>query len=120
MNLQQRLWRFIINKLKEKMEYEILDITDELKKEVRSLAEKDLDDALRIKDKLEKYARIDEINDAGELTDNEITGVLGELVNNGEYYFEYTDGKLVPNNNNEETELANSYIPILSQLGCSI
>ena len=47
----------------EKMEYEVLDITDELKKEVRSLAEKDLDDALRIKDKLEKYARIDEIKE---------------------------------------------------------
>ena len=47
----------------EKMEYEVLDITDELKKEVRDLAEKDLDDALRIKDKLEKYARIDEIKE---------------------------------------------------------
>ena len=47
----------------EKMEYEVLDITDELKKEVRGLAEKDLDDALRIKDKLEKYARIDEIKE---------------------------------------------------------
>ena len=47
----------------EKMEYEVLDITEELTKEVRSLAEKDLDDALRIKDKLEKYARIDEIKE---------------------------------------------------------
>ena len=47
----------------EKMEYEVLDITDDLRKEVRSLAEKDLDDALRIKDKLEKYARIDEIKE---------------------------------------------------------
>ena len=47
----------------EKMEYDVLDITDDLRKEVRSLAEKDLDDALRIKDKLEKYARIDEIKE---------------------------------------------------------
>jgi len=47
----------------EKMEYEVLDITDELRKEVRELAEKDLDDALRIKDKLEKYAKIDEIKE---------------------------------------------------------
>ena len=46
-----------------KMEYEVLDITDELRKEVRELAEKDLDDALRIKDKLEKYAKIDEIKE---------------------------------------------------------
>ena len=48
----------------EKMEYEVLELTDELRKEVRNLAEKDLDDALRIKDKLEKYARIDEIKEA--------------------------------------------------------
>ena len=47
----------------EKMEYDVLEITDELKKEVRDLAEKDLDEALRIKDKLEKYARIDEIKE---------------------------------------------------------
>ena len=48
----------------EKMEYEVLELTEELSKEVRSLAEKDLDDALRIKDKLEKYARIDEIKES--------------------------------------------------------
>ena len=48
----------------EKMEYEVLELTEELRKEVRSLAEKDLDDALRIKDKLEKYARIDEIKES--------------------------------------------------------
>ena len=46
-----------------KMEYEVLELTDELRSEVRSLAEKDLSDALRIKDKLEKYARIDEIKE---------------------------------------------------------
>ena len=46
-----------------KMEYEVLELTDELRSEVRSLAEKDLSDALRI-DKLEKYARIDEIKES--------------------------------------------------------
>lgn len=47
-----------------KMEYEVLELTDELRSEVRSLAEKDLSDALRIKDKLEKYARIDKIKES--------------------------------------------------------
>ena len=47
-----------------KMEYEVLELTDELRSEVRSLAEKELSDALRIKDKLEKYARIDEIKES--------------------------------------------------------
>ena len=47
-----------------KMEYEVLELTDELRSEVRSLAEKDLSDALRIKDKLEKYAKIDEIKES--------------------------------------------------------
>lgn len=47
-----------------KMEYEVLELTDELRSEVRNLAEKDLSDALRIKDKLEKYARIDEIKES--------------------------------------------------------
>ncbi len=47
-----------------KMEYEVLELTDKLRSEVRNLAEKDLSDALRIKDKLEKYARIDEIKES--------------------------------------------------------
>lgn len=47
-----------------KMEYEVLELTDELRSEVRDLAEKDLSDALRIKDKLEKYSRIDEIKES--------------------------------------------------------
>ncbi len=47
----------------EKMEYEHLDITDELKEEIRGLAANDLDQALRIKDKLEKYAAIDKIKE---------------------------------------------------------
>ncbi len=47
----------------DKMEYEKLEITDELKAEVTKLIEKDIDSALRIKDKLEKYARLDEIKE---------------------------------------------------------
>jgi len=47
----------------EKMQYEKLEITKELKDEVVSLVEKPLDAALRIKDKLEKYGKIDEIKD---------------------------------------------------------
>ncbi len=47
----------------EKMEYEILEITDELRSEVRNLAEDKLNKALRIKDKLEKYAAIDAVKE---------------------------------------------------------
>ena len=47
----------------EKMEYEHLEISDELRSEVESLAHDDLDAALRIKEKLVKYNRIDEIKE---------------------------------------------------------
>ena len=47
----------------EKMEYEKLEITSELKEEVTDLIKDDIDKALRIKDKLEKYASLDEIKD---------------------------------------------------------
>ncbi len=47
----------------EKMTYDVLEITDQLREEVRSLCEKDLDKALRIKEKLEKYNAIDEIKE---------------------------------------------------------
>lgn len=47
----------------EKMEYEHLEITDELRKEVSSLATDRLDKALRIKEKLKKYEEIDNIKD---------------------------------------------------------
>ena len=47
----------------EKMEYEKLEITEKLKKEVTKQIEKPLDKALRIKDKLEKYGKIDEIKE---------------------------------------------------------
>ena len=43
--------------------YESLTIEDSLKDEVTKLIEKDLDEALRIKEKLERYGRIDEIKD---------------------------------------------------------
>ena len=55
----------IINEIgSEKMEYESLEITDELKEEIENLCAKDLDEALRIKDKLEKYDRIDQIKES--------------------------------------------------------
>ena len=44
-------------------EYESLTIEDNLIDEVTKLIEKDLDEALRIKEKLERYGRVDEIKD---------------------------------------------------------
>ena len=46
-----------------KMEYEKLEISSELEEEVTKMIEKDIDKALRIKDKLEKYAKLDEIKE---------------------------------------------------------
>jgi len=45
------------------MEYEKLEITDELKNEVDEYVRERLDSALRIKDKLEKYAAIDNLQE---------------------------------------------------------
>ena len=45
------------------MEYETLEITDDFKKEISSLAEEKMNKALRIKDKLEKYAAIDAVKE---------------------------------------------------------
>ena len=47
----------------EKMEYEKLEISDELKEEIDSLTRKKLDKALRIKEKLEMYAAVDAIKE---------------------------------------------------------
>ena len=47
----------------EKMAYEVLEITDELRKEVTEYCSKRLDEALRIKDKLTKYNAIDELKE---------------------------------------------------------
>ena len=45
----------------EKMEYEKLEITDELRKEVVEFCHDRVDSALRIKDKIEKYEAIDKV-----------------------------------------------------------
>ena len=47
----------------EKMSYEVLEISDEVKTKVREMATDKLDAALRIKDKLEKYAAIDAVKE---------------------------------------------------------
>lgn len=47
----------------EKMEYEKLEITDELRSEVDSIVRDRLDKALKIKDKLEKYSAIDNLEE---------------------------------------------------------
>ena len=72
----------------EKMEYEKLEITDELKEEVSNLCRDDLDKALRIKDKLEKYAAIDKVKEDvvtkyetenAELKEKELTELLTKV-----------------------------------------
>ena len=45
------------------MEYETLEITDDFKEEIKALAEDKMNNALRIKDKLEKYAAIDAVKE---------------------------------------------------------
>ena len=45
----------------EKMEYEVLEITDTLRTEITNISYEPLNQALRIKDKLEKYKAIDDI-----------------------------------------------------------
>jgi len=47
----------------EKMEYEVLEISDEVRKGVNQYCAKRLDEALRIKDKLTKYNAIDELKE---------------------------------------------------------
>jgi polyribonucleotide nucleotidyltransferase len=49
---------------KEKMGYDHLEIEDDLRAEVTKLASKDLDKALRIKDKIEKNTAIDDIKNS--------------------------------------------------------
>ncbi|HOZ53780.1 MAG TPA: polyribonucleotide nucleotidyltransferase [Bacilli bacterium] len=62
---------------KEKMEYEKLELTDNLINEIKALSEKRFDKALRIKGKEEKYAEIElikkEIVDKYELENKELT-----------------------------------------------
>jgi len=46
-----------------KMEYEVLEITEELKSEIRELSEVKLNNAMRILDKIEKYEAIDKVKE---------------------------------------------------------
>ena len=46
-----------------KMEYEVLEITEELKSEIRKLSEEKLNNAMRILDKIEKYEAIDKVKE---------------------------------------------------------
>ena len=46
-----------------KMEYEVLEITEELKQEIRQLSEDKLNKAMRILDKIEKYEAIDKVKE---------------------------------------------------------
>lgn len=48
---------------KPKMEYEVLEITPQFKEEIKSICENSLNEAMRIKDKLEKYEAIDSIKE---------------------------------------------------------
>ena len=47
----------------EKMEYETLEISDELKEEVTNMVSDKINNALRIKDKLEKYAELERVKE---------------------------------------------------------
>ena len=47
----------------EKMEYETLEISDELKDEVTNMVSNKINNALRIKDKLEKYAELERVKE---------------------------------------------------------
>ena len=71
-----------------KMEYEVLEITDELKNEVRSLSEEKLNQAMRILDKIEKYEAIDRVkeevvekyeNENQELKDDELKELITKV-----------------------------------------
>ena len=72
----------------EKMEYEVLEISDELKVEVKNMVSDELNTAMRIKNKLEKYAAIDsakekviakyEIENAG-LKEDELNELLTKV-----------------------------------------
>ncbi len=74
------------------MEYQTLEITDELKKEVRDLAEDKMNTALRIKDKLEKYAAIDAVK---EEVVNKYTEEYEETLKDEEFQELITKVKLV-------------------------
>ena len=71
-----------------KMEYDKLEISNELEEEVASIIEKPLDDALRVKDKLEKNDKIEQIKENllikykeenSGLSDNELKELLTKV-----------------------------------------
>ena len=71
-----------------KMEYDKLEISNELEKEVASIIEKPLDEALRVKDKLEKNDKIEQIKENllikykeenSGLSDNELKELLTKV-----------------------------------------
>ena len=55
--------KIIKEEKKKKMEYEVLEITDELKEEIYQLSKEPFDSAMRIKDKIEKYEAIDKVKE---------------------------------------------------------
>ena len=63
----KKLCQFQLDILKnydiKEMEYERIEIEDELRSEVESICSKDIDEALRIKAKQERYQRLDEIKE---------------------------------------------------------
>ncbi len=75
-----------------KMEYEKLVISDELRQEVDEFCREKVDAALRIKDKLEKYAAIDAVKD--ELTEK-YRSIYEETMKPAEYQELITKVKLV-------------------------
>ena len=71
-----------------KMEYEVLEIPEELKQEVRNLSEEKLNKAMRILDKIEKYEAIDKVkedvvakyeSDNANLKDDELKELLTKV-----------------------------------------
>ena len=74
------------------MEYQTLEITDELRNEIKDLVGKRMDEALRIKEKLEKYAAIDALKE--EIV-NKYTTLYEENMSDDEFQEEITKVKLV-------------------------
>ena len=71
-----------------KMEYEVLEISEELKQEVRNLSEEKLNKAMRILDKIEKYEAIDKVkedvvakyeSENGNLKDDELKELITKV-----------------------------------------
>lgn len=74
------------------MEYQTLEISDDLRNEIKDLVGKRMDEALRIKEKLEKYAAIDALKE--EIV-NKYTALYEENMSDQEFQEEITKVKLV-------------------------